>query len=413
MFDINVWQEIFSTIRKNKLRTFLTGFSVAWGIFMLILLLGAGNGLKNGMMSNFGSSNVNSMQIWSGRTSIPYAGYNKDRWIDFDYRDLDLVENKLPNVGVVSPELYLYAKVAYGKNEVSYGFRGVMPAFAEINGYKIIPGYGRYINEIDMKGKRKVVVIGKSIMEELFGDRNPVGENVRIDNVIFQVVGVYETSNTWKNNQANIPYTTARLIYSKNEDFSISFTLDGLNTEAQNLAYDTLVRKSFASLHNYDPKDESAIWTWNRLSGYLQTMGIFNGITLFIWIIGLGTLIGGVVGVGNIMLITVKERTKEFGIRKSIGATPNSIVKLIMLESVVITSIFGYIGMFLGVVLTEAIGNMIGAGGGDRTMFVNPTVDLNIAIMANVVMIIAGVIAGYIPARKAAKISPIEALRYE
>ena len=419
MFDINTWQEIFNTIRKNKLRTVLTGFSIAWGIFMLMILLGSGNGLKNGVTENFASESKNVVTLWPGRTSIATEGFEKGRRIRFDDKDTYLLEHQFDNISTLSPLVYKYemnSKISYKNDYVTHDLNGVMPFYNLLQDIRIYKNQGRFINEIDQQERRKVIVLEKSTVETLFKHENPIGKYVNANNISFQVIGVYERSNPWSNIETYIPFSTAQTIFNCTNYYELSFEAKGLNTVAENETFNDLLRSRFARLHSFDPKDNRALWIWNRMEQYIQTMNIFGGINMFIWIIGIGTLIAGIVGVSNIMLISVKERTREFGIRKAIGATPFSILRLVVMESILITTLFGYIGMVAGVAVTETLNYFMqqsaGEGGG-MMIFKNPTVDMNIAISATVVLILFGVLAGYFPARKAVKIKPIEALRFE
>lgn len=415
MFDI--WQEIFSTIRKNKLRTFLTGFSMAWGIFMLILLLGAGNGLKNGVSVSFGNAAKNSVYIWPGQTSMPYKGLQKGRLIKFDETEKGYLKREFPFISYFSASIIHWNPViSYGKEYGNNTVRGVEPDFAEIDNVVVEAGNGRFINEVDMQQARKVIVIHKKTAKGLFREEAALGKYLVVDGVAYQVIGIYEGEDRDQLPDVYVPLSTAQRIYNPAEGYrNINFMVEGLSTTEENEAFDTELRAKLGQKHTFDIQDRQAVWVWNKLKNYMQTMGIFKGINLFVWIIGIGTLIAGIVGISNIMLITVKERTKEFGIRKALGATPFSILKLIILEALLITGFFGYIGMVAGVGLTELVNNVMAGAGSTEEMsiFRNPTVDLPIVISATVVLIVAGILAGYFPARKAVHIKPIEALRYE
>ncbi|MDR3329636.1 MAG: ABC transporter permease [Prevotellaceae bacterium] len=417
MFDLDLWQEIFSAIRKNKLRTFLTGFSVAWGIFMLIILLSAGNGFKNGVMSNFAGRATNTVEVWGGRISIPYKGLPQGRRIQLDNKDFELVERRVPKADNVGSDLWTSGMVTFGSEFFGCQMRGVYPSVKLINNIDVKPG-GRFINEVDMREKRKVALIDERLRMMLFKSENPVGQYIKILGAMFQVVGIYEINNNWgNNNTVYIPFTTAQQLFNKGYGInSVSFTIEGLDTREANEQFDTTLRKKFAALHHTHPDDRRAIGIRNEMENYLQTMSIFDAISLFLWIIGIGTLTAGVVGVSNIMLITVRERTREFGIRKALGAKPADILRLILLESVLITGLFGYVGMVLGVGLSEALSTVMeqgGGGGGGMSILKNPTVDLNIALLATLVLVIAGMLAGYFPARKAIKVTAVEAMRAE
>ncbi len=414
MFDIDNWQEIFATIRKNRLRTFLTGFSVAWGIFMLIILLAAGNGLKNGVTSNFGNRSKNSIEVWPRRTTMPYQGNPKDRRIQLDEKDFDLISGQLAEVQDVSGHVGSWLTASYKFESTGCDFTGTYPKEAQIAGIRIKDNKGRFLNDIDMKERRKVAVINKRVQEVLFKDEDPVGKMITANSVNFKVIGVYEADEWGDYKKAYIPFTTAQMLFAKGWGMhSISFTVTGLNTVEENKVFEAKLRRKLAGLHQFDPNDEGALGIWNMMENYLQTIGIFNGISLFVMIIGIGTLIAGVVGVSNIMLITVRERTREFGIRKALGATPLSILKLILMESVLITAVFGYVGMIFGIAVTEGISYVMqmGAESGGPSVFKNPTVNINIAIGATILLMIAGVVAGYFPARRAVKITAVEAMR--
>lgn len=416
----DLWEEIMATIKANKMRTFFTGFAVAWGIFMLIILLAAGNGLSNGITSNFALDTKNSVYIWSGKTSMPYAGYQKGRRIKIEDKDYELADNQVPNVQEVSLQYVVGSDYSFsnGNKTGNYRLVGVTPNYNKVEGIEVIPGKGRFINNIDIREKRKVIVIHEKIAEVLFGSENPIGKYVNVNKIVYQIVGVSHFLNPDDNREGYIPLTTAKEIYnySTNGYSNVTLLTHGLETQKANTEYDTLIQKSWAKLHSFNPQDHSAIGMWNNSENYVQNVMIFKGISLFIWIIGIGTLIAGIVGVSNIMLITVRERTKEFGIRKALGATPRSILKLVLVESVVITSFFGYVGMVLGIGLTEGINAAMtqqAPQAGEPVLFKNPTVDLKIVFAAMLILILAGLLAGYFPAKKAVKVKPIEALRDE
>ena len=423
MFDIDKWQEILATIKKNKMRTFLTGFSVAWGIFMLMILLGSGNGLSNGVANNFMNDAVNAMWIWQGETKIPYQGMKTGRPIQFHNEDQEIVQ-KISGVGVSSGRYFMgNTRYSYGKESGEYTTITCQPELKEVE--NLILNEGRFINRIDLLQNRKVVVIGADIKTALFKDSTALGEYVNINNVPFKVVGISTEPGSTRNRNAYMPLSTAQMIFNgSNRLHNLALTINAETLE-ESQAIEEQVRNALARHHKFDPKDESAIGLFNKLERYIQTMKIFQAIKIFIWIIGIGTLIAGIVGVSNIMLIVVKERTKEIGIRKAIGASPSSVVGLILLESIMITTIAGYIGLVLGTGLMEMINYFMmqgadaaaaaAANGGEQgeTIFMNPTVDFNIAVSATLLLIVAGAIAGYIPAKRAASIKPIVALRDE
>lgn len=414
-------KEIWSTSKRNKLRTSLTGFAVAWGIFMLIFLLGAGNGLINAQLQQSTRFLANSMRVFPGETSKAYKGLKEGRSITLNDKDI-LISNKTYGqyVDDVGGRLEQYnVNINYGDNYVaSQSLVGVAPTHPKIDKTELIAG--RFINEIDMKDQRKNVVLSRSQAKELSKDyRSLVGKNVKISNLNFQVVGIYKDDESRNNTDAFIAYSTIKTIYAKGDDAgSLEFTIKNLKTKEDNEQFEKNYRASINNNHQAAPDDERTIWLWNR---YVDNIQMNQGIAIMqtaLWIVGLFTLLSGIVGVSNIMLITVKERTREFGVRKAIGAKPWSILKLIITESIIITSFFGYIGMVCGVAANEIMDATIGhttvdTGLFKAAMFVNPTVGIGTCIGATITIVIAGTIAGLIPAIKAARIRPIEALRAE
>ena len=414
-------KEIWSTSKRNKLRTSLTGFAVAWGIFMLIFLLGAGNGLINAQLQQSTRFLANSMRVFPGETSKAYKGLKEGRSITLNDRDI-LISNQTYGqyVDDVGGRLEQYnVNINYGDNYVaSQSLVGVAPTHPKIDKTELIAG--RFINEIDMKEQRKNVVLSRSQAKELCKDYHSlVGKNVKISNLNFQVVGIYKDDESRNNTEAFIAYSTIKTIYAKGDDAgSLEFTIKNLKTREDNKQFEKNYRASINNNHQAAPDDDRTIWLWNR---YMDNIQMNQGIAIMqtaLWIVGLFTLLSGIVGVSNIMLITVKERTREFGVRKAIGAKPWSILKLIITESIIITSFFGYIGMVCGVAANEIMDATIGhttvdTGLFKAAMFVNPTVGLGTCIGATIAIVIAGTIAGLIPAIKAARIRPIEALRAE
>ena len=414
-------KEIWSTSKRNKLRTSLTGFAVAWGIFMLIFLLGAGNGLINAQLQQSTRFLANSIRVFPGETSKAYKGLKEGRSITLNDRDI-LISNETYGqyVDDVGGRLEQYnVNINYGDNYVaSQSLVGVAPTHPKIDKTELIAG--RFINEIDMKEQRKNVVLSRSQAKELSKDyRSLVGKNVKISNLNFQVVGIYKDDESRNNTDAFIAYSTIKTIYAKGDDAgSLEFTIKNLKTQEDNEKFEKNYRASINNNHQAAPDDDRTIWLWNR---YMDNIQMNQGIAIMqtaLWIVGLFTLLSGIVGVSNIMLITVKERTREFGVRKAIGAKPWSILKLIITESIIITSFFGYIGMVCGVAANEIMDATIGhttvdTGLFKAAMFVNPTVGIGTCIGATIAIVIAGTIAGLIPAIKAARIRPIEALRAE
>jgi len=416
-------EEIWATTRRNKLRTALTGFAVAWGIFMLIVLLGAGNGLINANEQNNNRSIDNSMTIYGGYTSKAYKGYDMNREIALRDEDFRITKQKFDDVvdeigAQISQDGLV---ITLGENYFSGSLTGVYPIYNKINKMDML--YGRFINDIDNKERRKVLVINDTQAKELLGHDDAasiVGRRVEVGQLSFEIVGVYkDKQNGMRASSIFTAYNTIRTLYNRGDYAgNIVFTFHGLNSQKENEDWEKKYRATINKLHGADPTDEDAIWISNGFTQMLQMQTGSNIIRTALWIIGLLTLLSGIVGVGNIMLITVKERTREFGIRKAIGAKPLSILRLIILESIIITTFFGYIGMVLGMLaniyMDATIGHdVIDTGIFKTTLFVDPTVGLGTCIAATVVMILAGTFAGILPARKAAKVRPIEALRAE
>jgi len=408
MFDIDKWQEIFITIKKNKLRTFLTGFSVAWGIFMLMILLGSGNGLQNGVQSMFGTRAKNSVQIFPGQTSMPYKGMLPGRQIQLYNDDYEAVK-RTGKVDHISSRLDVWSSsVTYKKQQGSFGVRAFHPDFKSIQNPVILEG--RLINELDQQQYRKIAVIGKDAKEQLFKNESPLGKYINISGVPFIIVGIYDREDRFSDSkEIIIPINTAQKVFANKYWLSrVMFTVGNATVE-QTEEFQKEIRKDFAKRHNFAPEDENAIYVWNNLEEYQQFQGLFLGINIFIWIIGIGTIIAGIVGISNIMLVVVNERTKEIGIRKALGATPWSTISLILQEAVLITTVAGYFGLTLGVVVLEIVGKYMP----ESDFFKNPQVDFGTAISATALLIVSGAIAGFVPARRAAKIKPIVALREE
>ena len=404
--------EIWSTARRNKLRTTLTGFAVAWGIFMIIVLLGAGNGLINATMK------MASDLAYGGQTSKAYQGLSEGRYIQLNKQDLEASESEFKNnIDEVGACYYFNSIVTLGEQYMSMQIVGVYPVHTKIVKQMLI--CGRFVNDIDQREKRKVLVLNDKQAKELEPRdfKTLLGKYVKVGDFSFKVVGIYKNPGDGEGN-AYSAYSTIKGIYGANSPSigNIEFTFHGLTTEEANEAFEKDYRRRLNANHQAHPEDERAIWLWNS---YTQSLQMENGMAIihtFLWVIGLFTLLSGIVGVSNIMLITVKERTHEFGIRKAIGAKPWSILKLIITESVIITTFFGYVGMLLGIFANEYMDATLGhevtdLGVEKLTLFVNPTVGLDVCFEATMVMIIAGTIAGLIPAYKASKIRPIEALR--
>ena len=418
---IEVILEIWQTARRNKLRTSLTGFAVAWGIFMLVVLLGAGNGLINAQMQNNDRYVDNSMMIFGGMTSKPYDGLKEGRDIRLDNNDLATTQSRfVQNVDKAGAVLYEGgATITVGENYVSSSLRGVYPMDQEINKKEIVAG--RFINDIDIRDQRRVLILPENQARELVphNPRSLVGKNVKVGDLAFTVIGIEKEDKSRMSTEVTVPFTTLQTIYNYgNKVGRINFTFHGLTTEKENEAFEERYRATINRQHQAAPDDEDAIWIWNRFTQAMQMAKGLNIIRTALWVIGLFTLLSGIVGVSNIMLITVRERTREFGIRKAIGASPLSILRIIITESIVVTGFFGYIGMLLGVCANLYMDATLGSkpietGLFTTTVFVDPTVSLGTCVGVTLVLVVAGTIAGLMPALKAAKIRPIEALRAE
>jgi len=416
MFDIDNWAEIFSSVKKNKLRTFLTGFSIAWGIFMFVILLATTNGAQNGISVVFEKRTTNIIQIQGRLTSMAYEGLPDQRKINLNMKDLERLNNRFPEKEYLSPLIPVEVTMRY-ENDYTVGTcTGINTDYNTINGIKIIDNQGRLINELDLKEKRKVAIINERLRDVLFRDENPIGKSLTINSLQFTVIGVYRENAIISFEKAYIPFSTAQLLFNGGWGLrSIALTVKDLNTDEENDAFTERMIKNIAGIHRFDPNDKAAINLFNQLRTYLQTISILDTIVIFIWVIGAGTLFAGMVGVSNIMLIAVRERTREFGIRKALGAKPSSILKGIIMEAVCLTSLFGYLGLFLGMLVSNLF-NIYLKNHPDSTefaIFENPSIDIRIALIAMIVLIIAGILAGYFPARQAVKIMPVEAMREE
>lgn len=420
MFDYDKWQEILSTIKKNKLRTALTMFGVFWGIFMLILLLGSGTGLENGAKQGFGGFATNSAFLWARKTTMPYEGFQAGRFIKMDNNDAEAIIANVQGIEYLAPRNQLGGfrggnNVTRNEKTGAFTVQGDYPQFQYIESRNIIEG--RWMNELDIEEYRKVCVIGPGVVEVLFEeDEEPIGNYIKINGVFFKVVGIFAVESLQNNGEENrqtihIPFTTFQKAFNYGDRISW-FAI----TAKEGVKVSTIeeeVKNVLKARHSVHPDDESAFGSFNLQEQFQKFNGLFIGIKVFVWIVGIGTLIAGVIGVSNIMLIIVKERTREIGIRKAIGAKPGSILALILTESVFITLIAGYIGLLLSTLIIEGIGFMIRSNGGTMGTFGPPSIDMNVALGALFTLVFFGALAGLVPARKASRISPIEAIRDE
>lgn len=407
MFDL--FHEILQTLQHNKLRTTLTGFAVAWGIFMLIVLLGMGNGVTNSFREEVMKPGSQKINIWGGRTSKPYHGYREGRDIPLKSGDITQIETEHGDF-VSEANSTIYGNnptITAGTRSISSSYIGVYPSeFISSGGNKTM-AKGRFINDRDMSTQAKVVVLSERDEQRLFPDEDGLGKYVNISGLSFKVIGVYTAR--WSRN-IYIPFTTAKMLAGNNDRLgSVSVLLKNVSTEEDGNNAEKELRKTLATRHDFNPDDESAVWIWNQFSQGMKGMAGMNILTTSIWILGLLTLLSGVVGISNIMFVSVKERTHEIGIRRAIGARPHSILIQVIAESVAITTLFGYIGIVLGTAVTQILDMAFG----DSDFITNPTVSISIAIQVTIVLIVAGAFAGLFPALKAIKVKPVEALRDE
>jgi putative ABC transport system permease protein len=409
MFDIDKWHEIFSTIRKNKLRTFLTGFSVMWGVFMLVILLGASTGLQNGVINSFSDDAINSIWIFSGKTSLAYKGLKPGRDIQFKTEDFESVRDLVQGVEYATARYMVWnAEVTYGDEFSTYPLRAVNPDHQYLE--NSIIKKGRFLNPDDLSMKRKVAVIGKDIVEDLFPDRDPIGEYVKVYGIPFKVVGVFEdTGNAREQRYIYIPLNSGQQVFGAGNDIDMFMVTTGSLPLPETMRMRSEIEEMLRRKHRVHPDDQSAISVRNNNEEFKEITDIMDAIRMFVWIIGIFTIIAGIVGVSNIMSIVVKERTKEIGIRKAIGAGPASVVFLILQESIFITALAGYLGLLLGVFTLEGVSNLIGK----VEMFQNPEVNFNVALSTLLIMVIAGALAGLFPSLRAARIKPVVALKDE
>jgi putative ABC transport system permease protein len=409
MFDLERWQDIFETLRKNRLRSVLTGFSVAWGIFMLVILLGTGEGLRKGVEGMFLDDNFNSLFIYSDVTSMPYKGMNAGRSINFTNDDYNYLSNQYSDVKYSSGRFQRWNMQAiYGKESFQGRFRAVHPDHMYLELTQVYSG--RFINDIDIKQKRKVACIGNYVASQLFKEEDPLGKWISVGGVNFKVVGVFKDEGG--QNEESVIYTpisTAQQVFGgANQVDMVMLALDPEVSFNKTNELATTVKSELARRKQFDPSDQRAVNVRNLREEVENITQILAGIRIFIWVIGIGTLIAGIVGVSNIMVIVVKERTKEIGIRKALGATPQSIIGLVLQESIFITAVAGYLGLLSGILLLEFLGPLI-----ETEYFKHPSVDFSVAVITTLLLVLAGAIAGFIPARKAASVQPVVALKDE
>lgn len=407
MFDSDKWQEIFATIKKNRLRTFLTAFSVAWGIFILIILLAAGQGLKNGASAEFGNDAVNSIWIDGGQTSMAHDGYKPGRTIQLTNEDYLTLKYRTPGIDRATAVYrgWETKMLSYKKEHAGFTVRSCAPDHNILERAKIRSG--RFINGNDFKEFRKVCVIGVPVQEALFKEEDPIGKLIDVAGTTYKVIGVFTDTGRGDNERIYVPLSTAQRVYNGRNHVNVLWVSTGTLNVAQSEVLSKKIRNDLARKYHFNPEDESALGLYNNNVEYKRVMGMLDGIKLFVLIIGIFTLIAGIVGVSNIMMIVVKERTMEIGVRKALGATPFSIIALIIQESVFITSLAGYIGFMAGFGLVEALKAL----GLEGAFFKNPEIDLGIALGAVALIVLAGALAGFFPALKAARVQPVDALK--
>jgi putative ABC transport system permease protein len=409
MFDLDKWQEIMSTINKNRLRTFLTCFSVFWGIFMLIVLLGSGKGLQNGINEQFRQDAVNTIWFGPGSTTKTYEGLKAGREIRFTDEDYEYVRDRMEGVDKISARFYMWQNrvISYNKEYGVFDLICIHPDYQDIESARMEEG--RFVNNIDIQKRRKIAVIGAPVKKALFKNgKNPIGEYIKINDVPFMVVGVFSDKNERDETRVYLPISTAQMISGgANNIHNLSITSNLSARESEE--FEKELRADFAKRHRFDKEDMNAMWISNTIKEYKMFTNLFLGIQIFVSIIGAFTIIAGIVGVSNIMIIVVNERTKEIGVRKALGATPGSIVGMILLEAVFITGLAGYIGLIAGIGILELVSSIIP----ENPFFQNPEVDFKIAVIATLVLVVAGTLAGLMPSLRASRIRPVVALRDE
>jgi len=420
MFDLDRWQEIYHVLRSNKLRTFLTAFGVFWGIFMLVIMLGSGKGLENGITQNFGDMATNSVFLWTNQTTLPYKGFPRGRRFEYENSDINALRQTIPEIKYLAPRTNVggydgNSNVVRGLKSGQFSIFGDFPEFDLIDPVNFIEG--RFINDFDIKEKRKVVVIGQRVKEILFNkEEYPLNQYIEINGVYFKVIGVFKSKRNGEaaaqdNQRIHMPFTTLQKTfnYGNSVGFFNITSKDGIPVSVVEEKAISLLKKK----HSVSPKDATAIGHFNLEEEYNKMRGLFTGISWLVWIVGTGTLLAGIIGVSNIMLVVVKERTKEIGIQRALGATPIKVIGQIITESVVLTTFAGYFGLVVGVGLLELINYVLDSTGANTEMFVHPGVDFQVAVTALTILVVSGALAGFIPAKRAISVKPIDALRYE
>ncbi|MDR0604841.1 MAG: ABC transporter permease [Bacteroidales bacterium] len=417
MFDIDKYKEIWQTITRNKMRSFITGFGVAWGIFLFVVMFGIGNGFQNGILNAFGESITNAVIIFPSRTTIEYKGFNPNRSWNIYNEDLNIIKQTLPEVKYISGMVHGgTGKIMREDRTKSYMIKAVDVDYFNIDVMPIL--YGRIFNRVDMEEKRKICVIGKRVWEEMFDkDENPMGKQLTLNGIAYNVVGVVEAASSEVNFMGNsseavfVPLTTMQQI--NNTGLVIHMLTAIIAPTADINQAETKIKDLLKLNHNIAPEDDDAMIAFNLHDSFLMFNNLFLGIKILVWIVGMGTLLAGVVGISNIMLISIRERTNEIGVRRALGAKPNVILRQIMGEGILLTFIAGYIGFLLGVIILSGVNKVIQAQTGELTLEMDMQISFGMSMLAMAILLAAGVIAGIIPAKNALKIKVIDAIRDE
>lgn len=422
MFDLDGLKEIWQTIARNKTRSLLTAFGVFWGIFLLVVLSSVGNGFENGLMKQIEGFSLNTGFFFSQSTSEPYKGYQKGRHWDMNMSDLQALKDAFPDIKAISPVGFTYSgegnNVIFGNKGGTYNVKGLMPEYNEIDRCKIIKG--RFLNDTDIAEKRKVCVIGKRIYEEMIGKNvDPIGQMIKVNGIYFQIVGV---NRSYSNNESvNVGGTTNETVYlpfsTMQQVFGLGDKIDFFvlcaHDDASVSAMEDDIKNLIKLRHDISPTDQQAISAYNVEEEFKMFKGLFTGIHILIWIVGLGTLLSGIIGVSNIMLVTVKERTREIGVRRALGAKPKAIITQVMSESLLLTILAGLVGLCFGVLVMAIVAMVVANNPSDTTMFQDPNMGFGAAVASVIIVIISGLLAGLLPAMRAIQIKAIDAIREE
>ena len=413
MFDLDKWQEILESLKRHKLRTMLTALSVWWGIFMLIILLGAGAGLENSAKRDFSDDAENTFFIYGGVTSKEHNGLKPGRYIQFVNEDRERIKDHVPTIKYTSGRFHLWGSfvIKYKRKALSFDVRSIHPEHKYIEGTEIIDG--RFINDLDIQSTRKVCLIGDLVRDELIGEGvNPLGQYINIKGVDFMIVGLFtDAGSKYERRNIYLPVTTAQKVFSTRDNLHQILATSSSTTMEETQRVKAMIKEQLAASHEFSSDDDQAVYVYNNFEEYQDFQAFFSMLQGFLWFVGIGSILAGVIGVSNIMLIIVKDRTREIGIRKALGATPRSIILMIVWESVFLTGVSGYIGLLTGFGLIEGLSYLMEANDVDIEFFYNPSVSPAVIFSALFILIISGVLAGYFPAKKAASISAVEAMK--